>query len=177
MTFQFDPSFDAESLHMPGDSLIELDQIESSLRILLPSELRDLFIEFGSAIVFNKDVEFPAEKCAYSEDSGRIGVSVIYGPADGSLGIIRINEQLSMQIPKTSVVFAEIGLGNMLLIDRIDGKISVWLHDEALPSRAITSVYDSFHDFIDALVAFDPPPLPSLKELGLGLKAMGIEEE
>ncbi len=71
----------------------------------------------------------------------------------------------------------EIGLGNMLLIDRIDGKISVWLHDEALPSRAITPVYDSFHDFIDALVAFDPPPLPSLKELGLDLKAMGIEEE
>ncbi|WP_313737059.1 SMI1/KNR4 family protein [Sphingobium yanoikuyae] len=177
MTFQFDPSFDAESLHMPGDSLIELDQIESSLRILLPSELRDLFIEFGSAIVFNNDVEFPAEKCAYSDDSGRIGVSVIYGPVDGSLGIIRINEQLSMQIPKTSVAFAEIGLGNMLLIDRIDGKISVWLHDEALPSRAITPVYDSFHDFIDALVAFDPPPLPSLKELGLDLKAMGIEEE
>lgn len=82
-----------------------------------------------------------------------------------------------MQIPKTPVVFAEIGLGNMLLIDRIDGKISVWLHDEALPSRAITPVYDSFHDFIDALVAFDPPPLPSLKELGLDLKAMGIEEE
>ena len=49
--------------------------------------------------------------------------------------------------------------------------------DEALPSRAITPVYDSFHDFIDALVAFDPPPLPSLKELGLDLKAMGIEEE
>jgi len=177
MIFKFDPTFEARSLHMPGEDLLALDHIESQLKWLLPPELRDLFKQFGSMIVFDQSVEFEAPDCIYSDKNGRIALSAIFGPESGETGILGINEAVGDQIPEDKIVFGDIGLGNMLLIDRNTQAVSVWLHDEALPSRAITPITPTFRDFLDLLFMVESPPLRSLKELGLDLKAMGLEED
>ena len=175
--FQFDASFEARPLHRTEDVLLDLDRIESALKLLLPAELRDLFEQFRAAIIFDQKVEFLAPHCIFSNEAGRIGLELINGPVDGDYGIVRRNEQLSCRLPEWAVVFAEIAGGNMLLIDRRDHGVSVWLHDEVLSSRVVTPIYAGFRDFLDALVRIDAPPLRSIDELGLDLKAMGLTKE
>ena len=172
----FDPSFEARALRTGADETLPLELIESQLKVLLPAALRRLYENFSAAIVFDKDVVFPAPECSFSNEAGAISIGLILGPIDGDRGILRTNYRLRDEIPNDTIAFAELAGGNMLLFRRHSEEVFVWLHDEPLVSRAASAVSHNVNEFFSSLSVANGKKSRSLAELGLDIEAMGLKK-
>lgn len=111
----FDNSFEARAFRSGAEPLLSSEIIESQLKALLPSELRQLYDSFSAAIVFDQNIVFPAPGCRFANEEGLISIELILGPTDGDSGILQANNRLKGQIPDDTIAFAELAGGNMLL--------------------------------------------------------------
>ena len=166
MSLQFDKSFKARALVSEDEVVLEKSAIESGLNLSLTTEIIDIFMRHKGPIVFDQLIEFPAPMSPLSNKNGRMALEIIYGPTTGLWGILTANRRCAEQIPSKFVAIGEAPGGNLLLLERESGIVTLWLHDEGDNMSAGAMIAESFRDFLNMLSIGDMVKAAS-RDLGL----------
>ncbi len=145
-------------------SLQDIELVEQRLDTKLPRALKVALKHFGAPICFDKEVELrPLERSGWESEDGSLDINIVYGPVEGSCGILSINDDLSSQVPRNCVVIAGSSGGNQICIDRETDTVLFWDHEAVDDARSTFLVAKDFSEFLKSLYVVDDTG-PLLKE-------------
>ena len=147
-----------DMIHFEGSNKLSVEEIERQIGKSIPSDLKDLYERYSEPFDFQRFVVFDAKGSSFAYVGGLIDLDVVYGPTDGSFGIVQSNIQLHQAEDGDILAFASIGGANEVVCNLDDGKVYVWLEEHDCLSDA-TLVADSIEEFFKMLRFEDPPLL------------------
>jgi len=106
-----------------SDPAKALDSYEERFDAKIPSRLRDIMIEVGGAIIFDKPVRFkPIQKSGWEDHDGLVGMPMIFGPTDDHGSLVKSTLAYMDQLPSGVFPFAELRGGICSAIRASPGK-------------------------------------------------------
>lgn len=143
--------FSPRLLRTDGEKLLDVDIVEKALGLSLPLAIKDILQAYDGAMVFEKNVSFPADDSSFADSEGMIDLEAIYGRGDGCWGIVSANKRYFDQLPKNSLAIGEVAGSNIIGIDLETGRVFLWLHDSPDIHHPAEEIFPSIDEFIESL--------------------------
>lgn len=147
------------------DTKAKLQRFEISVGAALPKAYADLLIQYGTPVVFERDVRFrPVEKSPWDRKDGTQSLELLYGLNGDKQDLARQHEVYTRRMPEGIIPIGEAPGGNIIGLGirrPATGKVYFWDHENERPITGVMKndfgnmhlIAPSFEEFMESLYA------------------------
>lgn len=135
-----------------GEAYDDLDLAIESLEVVLPlsDSYRELLLEFGGAVIFEKGAKFQCdERSPLNDKEGFQSLEMLYGLGCSRSSILMEGLERAGQIPDGFVAIGESSGDHLICMDR-EGAIHLWEHKSSRDEKGWL-IANSIDDFLGRL--------------------------